>query len=47
MWRVRQALANADTANRDVADMLNDALRDAYGVEVRLFDIESLEFLDD
>lgn len=43
MRPVRAAADAAKAANKDLTDTLSDTLRDRYGTEIRLFDIQSIE----
>lgn len=40
---VRKAAEASAAANKELTDTLSDTLRDRYGTEIRLFDIESIE----
>jgi hypothetical protein len=40
---ILKASAAAAAANKELTDTLSDTLRDRYGTEIRLFDIESIE----
>jgi transcriptional regulator with XRE-family HTH domain len=43
-WPVEQAREQAARANHDVAQALNNAIRERYGAEVRLRDISRIDF---
>lgn len=43
-WNVTEAGENAERANKEAADAFTDALKDKYGVNIRLRDIEDFTF---